>query len=236
MEYDQPTNPYAPTSELGDQDPFAMLRDRGPVEEVNPFVSIWFRPRVTVRWIVHSNPTLHLWLLAGLAGIADSFDNAVDRDAGDVMSLPAILALVIALGPLFGIVQILIYAALIRWTGKWLGGIAESEDVRAALAWGGMPAVASLLLWAIQISLFGNTVFESGDPLLKQTGFLDVVSFLITLGEAILGIWYLVLVCNTVAEVQGYQSAWKGLGNLILPILVIALPLMAIGALLFSVA
>jgi hypothetical protein len=38
-----------------------------------------------------------------------------------------------------------------------------------------------------------------------------------------------VLLCNTIAEVQGYRSAWQGLGNIILAGAVLILPLAIIG-------
>lgn len=60
-------------------------------------------------------------------------------------------------------------------------------------------------------------------------------SFLaLMLAEVVLGVWSVVLVCHTVAEVQGFRSAWRGLGNICLAIAVVVLPLLLfIGSLLF---
>jgi hypothetical protein len=44
----------------------------------------------------------------------------------------------------------------------------------------------------------------------------------------VLSIWGLVLLCNTVAEVQGFRSAWAGLGNVLLAVLLLIVPLIAI--------
>lgn len=46
--------------------------------------------------------------------------------------------------------------------------------------------------------------------------------------EAVLGVWSLVLLAKTVAEVQGYSSAWKGLGNVVMSVLVVLAPLVAL--------
>lgn len=44
--------------------------------------------------------------------------------------------------------------------------------------------------------------------------------------EMVLGIWGMVLLCNTIAEVQGFRSAWAGLGNTILAGLLLIVPLL----------
>jgi hypothetical protein len=49
-----------------------------------------------------------------------------------------------------------------------------------------------------------------------------------SLVELVLGIWTLVLLCNLIAEVQGFRSAWKGLGNFALAAGIIVIPLLAI--------
>jgi hypothetical protein len=43
--------------------------------------------------------------------------------------------------------------------------------------------------------------------------------------ELVLGVWTVVLMCNTVAEVQGYRSAWRGLGNMTLAGACIVVPI-----------
>ena len=41
-------------------------------------------------------------------------------------------------------------------------------------------------------------------------------------------IWGLIILCNTIAEVQGFYSAWRGLGNLLLSGAVVIIPLIAL--------
>ena len=48
----------------------------------SPFLTIWRRPRETVRWIVAENPSLHVMWLACLAGIGDSLSRDFARDTG----------------------------------------------------------------------------------------------------------------------------------------------------------
>lgn len=46
--------------------------------------------------------------------------------------------------------------------------------------------------------------------------------------ETVLGVWSFVLFCKTIAEVQGFRSAWRGLGNIMLGGLLVLVPLFVI--------
>jgi hypothetical protein len=58
----------------------------------------------------------------------------------------------------------------------------------------------------------------------------------IGLVEVVLGVWSVVLLCQTIAEVQGFRSAWKGLGNVLLAGLVIGVPLAVVFTLILFAA
>ena len=68
-----------------------------------------------------------------------------------------------------------------------------------------MPSIAGLTLWIPQLAVAGSDLFTTridGSPL----------AAMVLLGAAVvgmvLGIWTIVLMCHTVAEVQGFRSAW----------------------------
>jgi hypothetical protein len=48
------------------------------------------------------------------------------------------------------------------------------------------------------------------------------------LAEIVLTVWSIVLLCHTIAEVQGFPSAWRGFGNVCLAGAVIVLPLLVL--------
>lgn len=195
--------------------------------EFHPFRSIWTSPRLTIRKIVSINPELHvLWLIC-LAGVGHTLDRASMRNAGDEMPLAAILAMACVMGPLGGLFGLWIGLHLIRWTGTWIGGTAPREHIKSAIAWASVPSVFALTLWIPQLVLFGDDNFTAATPKLDAAHLLWIPFIAIALVEIVIGIWGIVLLCNTIAEVQGFYSAWSGLGNLFLSVAVIVVPLMA---------
>ncbi len=192
----------------------------------DPFLSIWIRPRQTVRSVVSENPALHVHLLACLTGIGQTLDRACMRNAGDKLPLATILVSACVLGPLGGLLALWVSSHLIRWTGTWIGGTAALEHVKTAVAWASVPAVFSLLLWIPELVLMGPEMFTKETPRLDAHPVLLLPFLALMLAEMVLSGWSVVLLCHTIAEVQGYRSAWRGLGNLCLAGLVILVPLL----------
>lgn len=202
----------------------------------SPFLTIWTRPRETVRALVAESPELHVILLTCLAGIGESLDRASVRSLGDRESLPVIFAMALLWGPLGGLLALWLWSHLIRWTGRWIGGTASREALRTALAWAMVPVVCGLLLWIPELLLFGSDLFTEATPRLdaKPALLVPFLGFLAV--EIALAVWTAVLLCNTVAEVQGFRSAWRGLGNLVLAcaVFLVALLLLVLPFVIFA--
>lgn len=100
-------------------------------------VSLWvdscIRPRELIKEIIEHDPTHLMWTNIFIAVLATSALMMVSEDNELSTILPVLLAPV---GILF---YIFIYAWLLVWTGKLLGGTANSETFRAVLIWS-MPA------------------------------------------------------------------------------------------------
>jgi hypothetical protein len=124
--------------------------------------------------------------------------------------------------------QLWIASHLIRLTGFWLGGEGNREHLKAAIAWSLLPSAWMLAFWAAQLLLLGGEMFTAETPRLDAQPILWIPLGATVLGEMTLGIWSFVLLCHSVAEVQGYRSAWRGLGNLLLAWLVVFIPLLAL--------
>jgi len=50
------------------------METEAQVKAINPWLSIWIKPRATIRWIVNTDPTQQVILLAALGGIAQTLD------------------------------------------------------------------------------------------------------------------------------------------------------------------
>ncbi|MEM7083176.1 MAG: Yip1 family protein [Pseudomonadota bacterium] len=225
-------NPYsAPEAELRDVPEMAATID---LTGLAPFRSILIRPRQTIREIIARDPELHVYLIAALSGIANFLDRASMRNAGDELPLWGILLTAFLFGPVSGLLGLWVSYHLIHFTGKWIGGAGSREDIRTAFAWASVPSILSLTVWFLMIAIVGHDMFTEATPTIDAR--LDIAIFVIvaSLATVVFGIWWLVLLSNTIAEAQGFHSAWKGLGNLILTGLVILVVVVCI-ALLFGV-
>lgn len=201
----------------------------GSSSVVNPWRSMWLRPRDTVRHLVQTSPDRLVLVLAGLAGVAQILDRAAGEAAGDTLSLPMILGFALVLGPLFGILSLYIGSALVAWTGRWIGGSAPPHHIRTAMAWAGVPVVAGLVLWIVVIAVLGEEMFTTPMPQTEASLGLALFAILCGIALFVLGVWSLVLLFKSVGEVQGF-SAWKAMGNVLLGGLAFILPLAALVA------
>lgn len=182
----------------------------------NPFLTIWLRPRETIRRIVKWNPNYCVIWLACLAGIAENLDTFSAGNAGDKYPSAMIIAIALVMGPLVGLVLLWINSLLIRWTGKWIGGTASRKTIRTALAWSCVPTAFALLLIIPKLLIAGPELFKASMPHLDSNPCLWIPFAVLDWIEVVLVVWSFVTLCHTVAEVQGYRSAWRGLGNFLL--------------------
>src|SRR3954465_6527645 len=150
----------------------------------NPFITIWLHPRQTVRRIVTEDPELHVLLLASLAGISEALDRASMRNIGDRLSLPIILGLACVLGPLGGLVSLWLTSYLLRWSGRWIGGVGNAGHIRTAIAWASVPVVFSLPLWIPELLLVGSDLFTKETPHVDAHPWLLIPFLVLVLAEA----------------------------------------------------
>ncbi|MEM7117173.1 MAG: Yip1 family protein [Chloroflexota bacterium] len=187
----------------------------------NPFISIWIRPRDTIRQIVDADPEKHIYFLAAISGIYRVLESATDRSFGDTMPLSVILLLSLVLGAFGGVLGLNIGAVLFRWSGKLFGGTADFKDVRAALAWSSVPDIILLAVYIPMIAIFGHDLFTSSTDWIDASA-LIIIGILAIVGF-ILIVWRAVMFIKCLAEVHRF-SAWKSLAATIIGFLVIVLP------------
>jgi hypothetical protein len=194
---------------------------------LNPWVSIWTKPRQTIAQIVATDPTKYVVALAAVSGVAQFLDRASSRNLGDRMSLTTIIAMALTVGPGLGVIFLYLLGALTKWTGGWLGGRASAEAIRAALAWSSVPFIMISVLWIPQLLLVGSELFTEATPRLEANAALALAILPMFVLQAAVSIWSLVLLCKCLGEVQGF-SAWRGLGNAALAAMVIGVPVFAL--------
>ena len=188
---------------------------------LNPWRSIWLKPRATIRQIVVSNPDHHVVALAAAGGVLQTLTNAVGENYGDRMGLIPILLIALLIAPIFGVVALYLTALLLRWTGRWLGGVAPLGELRAAIAWGSAPMVMGGVGMLVALLVSGHDLFSTVQPWLVRHPKLMMIAGIGMMVQGVAALWSVVSAIKCVAEVQGF-SAWRALGNYLLVILVVA--------------
>jgi hypothetical protein len=218
-------DPYVPPKADLRTETFEGVKTRGIDPSVeNPFLTIWLRPRATIRGIVDTSPSYLVIPLAMGGGVIQALSRAVQRNAGDQLSLRTLLILVVIFGAIGGLIGLYIGGALVAWAGRRLRGTGTSEQVRAALAWSQVPMLATTPLWILQLALIGDEMFKSDTPRLDANEGNAIVLWVTGMMEIVLGVWGIVTALKCVGEVHQF-SAWRALGSILLLILIYVVPL-----------
>ena len=186
----------------------------------NPWFSMWFHPRQTIREIITFNPNYRIWILSAIYGLGSLFGIAQSYSLGIYNQFPAILLGAIILSPLWGYIVFSIASVFVVFTGKWIGGHGDYRQIRAALAWSNVPMVINVVIWFLMMILFGTSVFKNFPEAyaLSRLEFWLLFSLLIT--QLIVGVWALILYVLALAEVQMF-SILKAIFNLILAFIMV---------------
>ena len=198
--------------------------------KVNPWLTMWVRPRDTIRKIVDFNPKYRFAVLSGIYGFPLLLQIAQNMSLGERLPAYAIVLIALVLCVFAGMIGISIQSALLYWTGKWIGGQGSYLNIRAANAWSNVPNIVTVATWLIFVAMFGNLAFFYEFPEGAFTGAVYTVLFLLSLIQLVISIWSLVIFLHALGEVQGF-SAWKALLNVIIPFVIVVAGIWIVGSL-----
>jgi hypothetical protein len=228
--------------DFGSQNPFVSplaVEERGqgyitrPGELLNPWISMWTRPRETVRQQLETDPAKFVLLLAILGGISGAYDEA--KFASDDMAyrIGEFAGLTI-FGGIVGVFYLFFMGWLAAVVGRGLGGVAYAAQVRTALAWSYIPSVWLLPLTAgiaLSIAVLGPEVVYGAfvGEAREDFDFAALPLWLMAIGAVglITLVWQIVITCKAVGEAHQF-SAWRGLGTLLLAGVVVVGAVMAL--------
>lgn len=210
------------------EDQPAIIEQAQPTRmQKSPFMTIWLKPRETIREIVIYNPELHVLIFAFLAGIGRALSRSSGRSVGDNGSLITILPLSVVFGGLGGILLLYIMGAIYRWLGAKFGGTASSQAIRASIAWSKVPQICGSVLWIPLIILFGNDLFTSSTVIFSKSSELVLLYFLIIAVMFSFWVWTTILKIITLAEVHQFLI-WKSIAIIVIPIAVVLVPILCL--------
>ncbi len=199
--YDPPRAPVGTASGDGGQG----KRRKSKHIEGSPWLAIWTRPRSTIRTIVDTSPTQGFVVLATCYGVGKVLDRLANNPRSVDMSTGVLFGTA-AVGGLFGgVFGLYLLGSLFEKTGQWLGGRADAQEVRAALAWGSVPSLVTLAFTILMIIAFGTQIDRAAKPILLAY-FACVIVF---------GIWTSITTVECIGEVQRF-SFLKAFGSIVL--------------------
>jgi hypothetical protein len=184
----------------------------------NPWITVWTRPRATIRRIVEIDVHYQVLFLAMLAGALSRLEARWAQPPGTPGSaaFPLIVVLSVIGGAIAGLIGLYINGALLKWSGTILGGIATYAEVRAALAWAEVPVIVAVSIGILSI------LIGTGGPMMPFVGNGAESSVSVSLLHAVFGLWSFILVLKCVGEVHRF-SAWRALGAIVLIAVAIAI-------------
>jgi hypothetical protein len=199
---------------------------------IAPFLTIWTEPRATIRRIVDTDPTRDVLALAAIGpainALAAQWSKALSNNANLSVLWPVWVVVSVVIQAALGVVFLYIFGAIFKWSGGLLGGVASRVEVRCALAWSQMPAIAGETVLLIAVL--------SGVPMPQPTPaglpHIDPAFYKILFVEGVFGIWGLIVSLKCMGEVHRF-SAWRAFIAILIPPLIV---LVTIGVVIFAVS
>jgi hypothetical protein len=182
----------------------------------HPVVSVWFRPKATIRQItpgilMDERPVILAGMLNGVALILN-WIHPQDWSNGTLLFFAGVFG-----GPAFGFILLFVQGSLLRWTGSWLGGQASTLETFTALALSAVPRIGGLAVWLVLFVLVTFRVFTL-DALIAIGAFRAyTVMFLL------MELWSLIILLKSLSEVHRFSTV-RALATLGLNALVITGP------------
>lgn len=183
------------------------------------FSLIWTEPRRVLTFIHISKfdkYTTILVLLYSLTSAIQNFNNKYATSNFTTISLVLTGLFSIA----FGFLILYIFAALLRWTGSWIGGLADTKDIFRVNAFTSIPGIVRLIFHfpTFLILVSGNTSF-----LYNNEG-MSALSYVLSLGGIALVIWHLVLFVIGISVAQKF-SVGKAVLNFVFVLALFFVPI-----------
>lgn len=187
----------------------------------NPWLSVWVRPRDTIRSILAQNANQSLWILAFIYGFTSLMNCFQSFPIALHLGIVPMLLISVVLAPFWGYLFFAILSAVVVWVGKLLKGQATFKTARAAYAWSSVPLAGNIPLWLLLVFFYSNILFFGlQDQIIMPKA--AMIFFFILIGKLIFAIWALVIYLQMLAEVQQF-SILRAIFNLILASLVIGI-------------
>jgi len=187
---------------------------------------IWVLPREVFKFLDYTNNDKLLNYLLFLAGVLGGFNRASNNNLGDTQDLIYIIMIAVAFGGGLGWISYYLYAALLSWTGTWMGGKGKTKQLLRVVAHGMIPAITTLFLLVIQMILFEEDIFRSNFDTTDYSGLGRIIFWTTLIFQFLLGIYTIILIVIGISVVQNFSMLKAFLNTLLPAILIIGIVLL----------
>ncbi|MFK7803141.1 MAG: Yip1 family protein [Anaerolineae bacterium] len=185
--------------------------------KLNTFKKIWIQPKETMRYIIDTDPEIHVVPLAFISGICRALLSNASAPLGALL-IDAIM------GGISGLIALAIGGYLLTWVGNLLGGTAERQHVRAAIGWSSLPDIALFVLLIVPTVVLGSSNFDALSSLMDSQPLLaSSIPILFTSISYFFLAWRIYILANCLGEANQF-SVWKGLATAVIGILILLIP------------
>ena len=188
---------------------------------LHPWSTIWIQPKSTIQQIIDTDPKFLVLVLSMINGIVFTLNRSGIKDLGDKIEFSTILLLCGILGPFLGVIWLYLISSILTWSGKLLGGNASSENIRSAVAWSYIPVCVLLVLWALELVVFGAENFTSATPNIDSNKYLYNLLIGFDVLESIMHVWGTLIFIYCLSQVQGFTPIKSMLSILFLVLILI---------------
>jgi len=125
---------------------------------------------------------------------------------------PLWVAVIVAFWAALGVLSLYIGSVVLKWSGSLLGGVASRVEVRAAMAWSQVPAIAAGIVLLVAVLMGVPVPLQRHVPLSQ----IDPAFYKIMVAEGVLGFWGFIISLKCLGEVHRF-SAWRALAATLIP-------------------
>jgi hypothetical protein len=203
-----------------------------PPRPLRPLTDVWLRPRKVFRSLANTPVGPLDYVLGALQGIVSWLAFCRTESLGQHAGVGELLGEALLVGPVAGILGILLMCAIYRRLGRVVGGTAGRNQVSHVLSYGGVPLVASLGLWLLTAAVAGSAAFMQQPPTTPEPLAALLLSVQPVVHLALIG-WSLLLQVMGFAEVEGLALR-RAVGVWIAGQLLVLIAVVVVGVALFG--
>jgi len=200
---------------------------------ITSFFTIWTEPRATIRRIVDTDPTRNVIALVAIGpaigALASQWSKALGNNANLSVLWPLWVVVSVAIQAALGVLFLYIFGVIFKWSGSLIGGVASRVEVRAAVAWSQVPAIAAEIVLLLAV-LIGIPIPVPTTP--NTFPKIDPAFYKVLVIEGVLGFWGFIVSLKCIGEVHRF-SAWRALVAILIPPII---ALVVIGFIIFVVS